>query len=96
LLDSLANPAGGFRPSRLYLPTLSFPHFRDLWTKKLGKRTKNKFKDICASFMQATRRAARARSEFHSYLLHAVILIKPRDFVLGTVADIRALYCVEN
>jgi hypothetical protein len=29
-------------------------------------------------------------------LLHAVILIKPRDFVLGTVADIRALYCVEN
>jgi hypothetical protein len=42
--------------------------------------------------MLATRRETRTRSEFHSYLLLAFILTKHHDFVLGTVAAIRAVF----
>jgi hypothetical protein len=38
--------------------------------------------------MLATCQEARTCFEFHSYLLHTVILTKPHDFVLGTIADI--------
>jgi hypothetical protein len=48
-------------------------------------------RSIWASLILATRPEARTSSEFHSHLLHAVILTKPHNSVLGTIADTRAV-----
>jgi hypothetical protein len=42
---------------------------------------------IQASFIPATCSEACIHSDFYSYLLHAVILTKPHNFVPGTITD---------